>query len=525
MILLLSALGAALAAPGDEATAPTESPPADAPASPPATPPADPPATPPAPPTDAAPVDPREADVFGTPDDREADMFGAGPEPSPAAGPAEASPFLGEVDITRTSEADMAARLGANDSVLTIGGQLYLRLSAYAMDDAPVQEASLSAPNLLDVFLDARPNDRVRAYTQARLTHDYTVTDGETDFFGTPVERSRVTLDQLWIKGDLGRRVFVTAGQQRIKWGTGRFWNPSDFLNPDTYNPLSTFDERTGVPLLKLHLPLDVVNLYTVATFSDAVDLGHTGGAARAEILVGNTELALSGKVQKDQPLGLGADLSTGFWLIDVHVEGALRHGVTTPRYSGELNFETFTFPKSRSQEDDWIPHVVAGAEIGIRYNSEDILYLGAEYFYNGMGYDDPAIYPALQLNFDALTSGVELTPENLANDAFQPFYLGRHYGSAYALLSAPGQLDDTSFTASVLTNLSDRTAAARLDVRQTVLTWLALNAYVQAYFGEYGEFRYGLEVPAVPFVEGLEDGITVVPGRGMVGIGAQVSF
>ena len=46
--------------------------------------------------------------------------------------------------------------------------------------------------------------------------------------------RSRSTsavVDQLWVRFDVERAAFVTAGRQHVKWGVGHFWNPTDYLH------------------------------------------------------------------------------------------------------------------------------------------------------------------------------------------------------------------------------------------------------------------------------------------------------
>ena len=121
------------------------------------------------------------------------------------------------------------------DDPLRIGGQLYLRLQAQSQEDVAPGDWPLVSPNLLDVFLDARPNDRVRAFALGRLAHDAVVPDRTA---GVPPElvaalgleppsNPRGVLDQLWVNFDVARTVFVTAGKQHVKWGVGRFWSPA----------------------------------------------------------------------------------------------------------------------------------------------------------------------------------------------------------------------------------------------------------------------------------------------------------
>jgi len=436
----------------------------------------------------ASPESDREADLFGDPDD------------------------AGDAEVLTVPEEEPLERLTAADERLTFGGQLWLRLDASVADDHDDPgDVALATPGFLDLFADARPEDRLRAYTSARLYHDPTVIEGEIDpFTGEEARPTEVALDQLWLKFDAWRRVYVTAGQQRVKWGSGRFWNPTDFLNQQRLDPLAVFDQRTGVSLIKLHAPVGPANLYAVANLDQAATLGTVGGAWRAEVLVGQTELAASAALRPDQPQRYGLDLSSGLWRLDVRAEAAALYGVTDPSYEGELDLDTFTFPDEVDRSEEWILQAVAGADVEIGVGDEDSVFLGVEGFFNHAGYEDAALYPAL---FMAGT--------------YAPFYVGRYYLAGYAMLMGPGRgrWDDASFTASWIGNLSDNSHVARLDVGALALTYLSLNAYGAYHFGATGELNYALEIPPVPFVEGLEEGLIIPAPVAEVGLGARVAF
>lgn len=434
-------------------------------------------------------------------DETDDELFGETPPPADTPPPDPDDPF-GAV----ATDAGIASLLGQREDDLVVGGRVYLRADAAFAEDAEAKDATVSSPNLLDLFVDARPNDRLRAYAAARVKHDWTVEAGDTDAFGNAKDPTAVSFDQLWLKGDMGSRLFWTVGRQRIKWGSGRFWNPTDFLNQQVRDPLAVYDERTGVGLVKLHLPVGAANVYALANVEGASTPNGVGGAGRAEIVFGPAELALSAAARKGQPLRLGGDLSAALGPVDVHVEGAVRHGDEGPFWEGTLDWETFAFPTEVDRSDDWIPQVVAGAEVGLRYGDEDSVYVGAEYFWNEAGYEDAGVYPWL-----------------LFEGGYQAFYVGRHYGSAYVYLPSPGQLDDASFTASWIGNLSDASNVARLDARWTVLTQLSVNLYGAYHFGEVGELRYGLDVPSIPGV--LDDGLHIDPPTFDVGVGANVEF
>src|SRR4030095_1228473 len=159
---------------------------------------------------------------------------------------------------------------------------------------------------------------------------------------------------------------------------------------------------------------------------------------------------------------------------------------------------EDAPLPTKVDRSDEWIPQVTAGAEITFKIGDIDTLSLGVEGFYNGLGYDDPDLYPCLFLQGD-----------------LQFFCVGRAYGAAYAYLPAPGSWQHVSFTGSWISNLSDETSVTRLDVSWVVLTELALNAYGQVHFGDQGEFAYSVELP----------GYTSVMATVEIGVGARIDF
>jgi len=202
---------------------------------------------------------------------------------------------------------------------LQIGGLVYMRYMAqlYEGDEA---DPSMASPNLVEVYLDARPNDRLRAYVRGRLTYDPVtgsmfplapdIPQGLLDLMeaadsadppGGSQQQADTVLDQLWIKFDVGRFLFVTAGKQPIKWGTTRLWNPVDFVNKARRDPLALYDERTGVTALKLHFPIESLsqNVIAVLLLDQADRVDKAGAALRYEAVFSTVELGLTGLVRK----------------------------------------------------------------------------------------------------------------------------------------------------------------------------------------------------------------------------------
>jgi hypothetical protein len=414
-------------------------------------------------------------------------LFGGGGEPGQAAAE-QAQPTLqaGEGMPAPLAEGHVGASLREAESTLAVGGQAYFRLNGVFLEHTSPAHGALSSPNLLDVYLDARPNDRVRAFAKGRVKYDATVRDGSTDDFGNVRRATTALLPELWLKFDLARTLYVTLGRQPLRWGSGYFWNPTDFVNRTRKDPLAVFDERPGVDALKLHLPVESLgwNFYALALTGAADRAERVGVAGRAEFAVWQMELATSASWRQGDALRLGADLTMGLWDLDLRLEAAVTHGDRTTYFKGPADFTVMppVFPASYSRRDEWLPHLMGGLEWTIPYGDDDSLVMGAEYSWQQAGYTDPDLYPAL-----------------FAQGTYNPLYTGRHYAGVYALAMGPGRWDDGTLLLAGLGNLSDRSFMARAEVRVLVLTYLSLNAFAGYHFGANGELHYSLRVPPAP--------------------------
>lgn len=393
---------------------------------------------------------------------------------------------------------------------LTIGGQFYLRTQVSALQDQKPQDWKLSAPSLLDGYFDARPNERVRGLVLARMRFDPTASTATTGLalptaggFGTQSPGTgpgpSVALDQMWMRFDIKRTVFVTAGKQHVKWGTGRFWTPTDYLHPVRRDPLVVFDARTGVTMLKLHLPVESRgwNFYGMGLVegTDVINTaGKVAGAARAEFAFSGGELGIDIYGQRGQRPRLGLDASTGLWDFDVYVDVGLRSGrdVTLLRLTGITDPEAdFAARFERYHPDGSVVQATAGLTWSAKYNDNDIVTLGSEVFLNPQaGYGDTKLYPYLWLD-----------------NRFIPFYTGRGYGSVFVSLPRPYSWDRTSFTFSTLANASDRSFLSRLDYSFILLTHITFEVFGQVHYGtDSGELRLGQTIGPISISPQLFD-------------------
>ncbi|HEX8818932.1 MAG TPA: hypothetical protein VF794_03330 [Archangium sp.] len=498
---------------------------------------------------------PAEDSLFGgdTPEEKpapadaprpdEGSLFGDSPALTPAQEAAATS-------VTPDTEQDRDAQaLGgpaatnafeteeATEDPLKIGGRFYLRALTQGREGVSFGDTAFSAPMLVDGYLDARPTDRLRGFVLGRLTFDPTRQEGSGGLIpsgstSTAVADPRMLLDQAWLRFDLNHMVFFTAGKQHVKWGTSRFWNPTDFLSPQRRDPLALFDARTGATMLKVHVPWEARgwNFYAIGLLDNAgpaSTLGRVGGAARAEVVFGQTELGLDAVLQRGREPRFGLDFSSGLGPIDVYAEVALKKGSDTPLFrlpegvsladllgqlpgaNGGAPPDLSTLPIERYYPEGHTPQASGGATWTFAYSENDTATVGIEYFYNSTGYPTSLAYPYL-----------------IFQGQYQPFYVGRHYAALYALVGGPGSWDDTNFILSSLGNLSDRSFTTRLDVTHRALRYLSVEAFVATNYGQKGgEFRFALNLPAMRLGEQQIPPTVIAAPTFQAGVGLRIDL
>ena len=143
-----------------------------------------------------------------------------------------------------------------------------------------------------------------------------------TDFTTPQDGRTRALVDQLWLKFDLDRRVFLTSGSNRFA-GACSDLESNGFRQHQRRDPLAIFDIRPGVPLVSAYpLEKSETNVYLIGQFDSAETISQTGGIP-IEQTIAQSELSAMVSARQEQPLRLGLDYSLGVGLFELRFEGA----------------------------------------------------------------------------------------------------------------------------------------------------------------------------------------------------------
>lgn len=457
------------------------------------------------------------------------------PAPQPAASDEEAERLSGG----KTSNGFETGRVV--DDPLRIGGSFYIRTYGSIADKTKFADNKLDVPMLIDLYADARPTERLRAMILARAQYDPFLS---TSFGGvvlpstTKPSNPSVALDQAWLSFDISHTVFVTAGRQHVKWGTAHVFNPTDFLSSQFRDPLSTFDTRSGVTMVKASLPWEKMgwNFYAVAVFeptqqpatglgsagssgstpltgvttttsANGTTFGDVGAAARAEATFGNTQVGIDGLVQRGRHGRAGLDVTSSVGPLDLYAEAAIKNGSDVQLWKPAAN-PIAALGLAGAYEKDHTDLVVGaaggiGGDIALPNNRS--MNITGEYFFNSAGYSDHKIYPWL-----------------LFNGGFQPFYNGKHYGAFVVTLSDSAA--HTTYSLSNIANLSDLSAITRFDFNIKVISFLTLEAYAGVHYGTRGgEFNLAIDVQPIAAL-GVPE-IHTQPTIVDVGLGARLSL
>ena len=133
-----------------------------------------------------------------------------------------------------------------------------------------------------------------RQYTTLGLL-DFTFQDANVlnHLNGAKIESLSFLVNELYSDLSFGDLLYLRLGKQRLKWGAGFVFNPSDPVNPPK-DPTAMRAVREGVTALKLELITKSISFMSFGVLYDAA--GQTGiGSKVSTSAIPGTDLSLSG--------------------------------------------------------------------------------------------------------------------------------------------------------------------------------------------------------------------------------------
>ena len=109
---------------------------------------------------------------------------------------------------------------------------------------------------------------------------------------GALLETLSFDVNQFYADLNFGDLFYLRAGKQRLKWGAGWVFNPSDPVNPPK-DPTAARQTTEGVPALKAELITTLVSLAAFTTAYDRLEDFGVGGKLSSSALPGS-DLSLS---------------------------------------------------------------------------------------------------------------------------------------------------------------------------------------------------------------------------------------
>lgn len=387
---------------------------------------------------------------------------------------------------------------------LSIGGSLQVEytnaINEGSNDYGTENEDKFTNPYTLYLYFDSRLRNDIRGFATIKSIYDPTYDDSKiTEQTGTQTGQTISTLDELKLMFNVKKRAYLTLGKQKIKWGAAKFWNPTDLVNTSKRDFLKSEDERAGVPLVKIHVPISDANFYTIGLVDHSNKTSQIGYAGRFEFPLKSSEFSLSALGHKDRKTLYGADFSAGMWDFDIYGEAVFSKGSDTVKYrtlsswsttamqtaSTTTTFEPcipnaiypYLIPcETYTENEKTITKYTAGISYEQSYLDKDTFTIFLEYFHNDEGYVNEDDYLVL-----------------LQNNAYQPFYLGTKYGMVSFYIPSPGNLNDWTFTVFNICNLDDDTYLSRLNASVIALQDMTLTGAIGHYYGNPdGELRLG---------------------------------
>lgn len=334
-----------------------------------------------------------------------------------------------------------------------------------------------------NIFLDARPNTDFRLFTKVGLDYAVAREEGETG------NRLKLNLEEIFSDFNYDNKVFFRAGKQNVAWGVGHFFTPADVINIGRKDPLDPDADREGPVALKVHYPHGRNNYYLYTLFDEVTYPKDVGIAAKAEYVVGKSEVGVGAYYQNNKAPRLSATVSSSIGQLALFGEAVVSKG-SDKGFVGMKDFSDYPI----KDKDTLFFHATAG---GLYTYSDPDNYFnittGLQYYYNGEGYKDQEFVKEFKEEYAKL---LIYNPEKFFAVSLSDVFMstGRHY--AAGMLSWNRMLDsDFSSSVGVVSNLSDKSGLVNTSLSLPSFSSIRPSVGANFTYGEIGsEYGTGLK-------------------------------
>ncbi|MBN2188401.1 MAG: hypothetical protein JW699_03025 [Chitinispirillaceae bacterium] len=378
-------------------------------------------------------------------------------------------------------------------------------------DDPAVRDIGFSSRIVGNGLLDMRLVGGTKAFADLEASY---VPSGSpaplsTESTVTAASGAVFSMREMFVDVNYRKTVYLRAGKQVLQWGPCSFWNPTDLVNIERKSFLQKEGHREGSYGLKMHIPYKTLfNFYSFLDVNDADSIANLALSVKAEVLVGRTELALSGWKRDGFDPAFGFDLTTQVFNVQVAAEASLRNG------SRKITLEKIdTLWDTTTIGGKWYPRVaVSLTRFFPLAGVADRLIVSSEFYYNHIGYDenvfaDPVLGKDLQSLmagsfFSIDTSHLSGMPWLLNPGIVSGLYEMHSYSKFYAALFASISrfiLDDMTFSCNAIGNLNQMSFVVSTGVSyqslHNFIFGISLNAFLGRENTEYTFSGNGLMV------------------------------
>ncbi|NQU18423.1 MAG: hypothetical protein HQ564_10230 [Candidatus Saganbacteria bacterium] len=263
-------------------------------------------------------------------------------------------------------------------AALDIAGTYENDFMAYLKKDG---SGGIGDLNRLRLKIDVRTSRDLSLHLEPRFYH---VISSENIPITGVSDLDKMIFDKAYIKTHLSQ-LSLTYGKQRIAWGTGYIWNPTDIFNPYVLSFAVGQEDETNVEAVRSEISVGEASGIDAFILNDSSRSG-----VRAKTNIGLFDFSASYVDLSGSGFQWGVDFAGEFG-IGIRGEAIVRYPYNSARYFQGI--------------------------LGCDYTFENGIYVNSEYFYNGLG--NNSLYLGINNNLDEITKISGSTIINLDDQSF----------------------------------------------------------------------------------------------------------